>query len=416
MSFKILPALKDTYLTDRYIGGVSQVTANVGDAGSLDLYKLYGLTSTVSGTVRTPNTEMTRILVQFDLTSLRQEVAAGRIDPSNPSFNCKLHLHDVFGGQPTPSNFTVAVYPLSASFDEGLGKDVVLYGDSDTSNWLTGSIANGAWFVTGAGLGGNNSGPCDYLTASSGLGFKSTQFFVTGQEDLDIDVTTVVSATLAGLIPDQGFRISFDAPLETDQHTYFVKRFASRTAYNDDLHPKLYVRYDDSIQDDSSNVYLDSTSYLFLYNYVRSAPANLVSGSSTITGNNSISLRFVGSFPRAALTVVSSSTCLTPSGRFTFGQPSSVLFSGSYIASSSLINSSSANAQLVGQLTGNYATLEPFVPSGTFYLPDGVTPVLSGTAFFTGTLNGISDVYVLTGTFAPDASYLFSASYITSQT
>mgnify|MGYP005834638213 CR=1 FL=1 len=291
--FKVLRPSKDAYITDRVIDGVRQTSANVGGGGSLDLFKVYGFTHTLSGTTKLPNTELSRLLVKFDLEPLRELVAAGKIDPQNPSFNCKLYLHDVYGGQPSPDNFTIEVHPLSASFDEGLGRDVVFYSDSDTCNWLTGSVARGAWFVTGCGLGGDDSVPSDYLTASKGISLRSTQAFVTGEEDLNLDVTAAISATLAGLVPDEGFRISFPAALEVDTHTYFVKRFASRTAWNDDLRPKLIVRYDDSIQDDTNNMYLDSAGCMFLRNYVRNVRTNLISGSTTVTGSNCLILQLV---------------------------------------------------------------------------------------------------------------------------
>lgn len=291
--FKVLRPSKDAYITDRVIDGVRQTRANVGAGGSLDLFKVYGFTYTTSGSTKLPNTELSRLLVKFDLAPLRTLVAEGKVDVRNPSFNCQLYLHDVYGGQPTPDNFTVEAYPLSASFDEGLGRDVVLYSDSDTCNWLTGSIARGAWFVTGCGLGGNDMVPSDYLTASKGVVLKATQSFVTGEEDLSLDVTAAISATLAGMVPDEGFRISFAAAHETDTQTYFVKRFASRTAWNEDLRPKLIVRYDDSIQDDTNNMYLDATGYMFLRNYVRNARANLISGSTAVTGNNCLILQLV---------------------------------------------------------------------------------------------------------------------------
>ena len=292
--FKVLRPLKDAYITDRVMNGSASLASNVGAAGSLDLYKLYGYTTTLSGSAHLPNTELTRLLVQFDLAPLKALVNAGLVDMSNPSFSCHLHLYDVYGGQPTPNNFTVTVSPLSASFDEGLGRDVVYYSDFDTCNFLTASHVGGTWLVSGCGLAGTGSVPCDYITASAGgLSYVGTQTFTTGEEDLDIDVTSAISATLAGAVPDNGLRVSFIAALENDTHTYFVKRFASRTAFNEDLRPKLLVRFDDSIQDDTDNVFLGSTSYLFLHNYVRSAPANLLSGSAAITGSNSLILQLV---------------------------------------------------------------------------------------------------------------------------
>lgn len=284
--YKSLRATKDAYISNRWIDGEQRLHANVGSAGSLDLYKLNGV---VSGAV-----ELTRLLIHFDLTDLRSMLARGSIDTSNPSFNCTLLLHDVYGGQPTPRGFDVSVFPLSASFDEGLGRDVVTLTDDHVCNWLTAS-SGATWFVSGCGLGGDDSGPCDYMTASTlvagGSSLGSMQRFVTGEEDLYVDVTKTVSATLAGLVPDSGFRISFGVTEESDERTYFVKRFASRTAFNEALRPKLVVRYDDSVQDDTSAMYLDAQGYMFLYNYVCSAPANMSSGSTVVAGDDCLVLR-----------------------------------------------------------------------------------------------------------------------------
>lgn len=290
---KVLRPNRDAYITDRVIKGIRSYTANVGAAGSLDLFKLYDVTS--SGSL--PNVELSRLLIHYDLQPLRDLVAAGQIDPGNPSFNVTLKLFDVYGGQPTPANFTVNVHPLSRSFDEGLGRDVVYYADNDVCNFLTGSRAQGPWLMSGCALGGGIPGSVDYITASSnvmgGISLKGSQVFVTGEEDLEVDVTLVVSATLAGLLPDEGFRIALNDALEADQRSYFVKRFAGRNAFNEDKHPRMVVKFDDSIQDDSLSLFLDSPSYLFLYNYVQQAPANLTSGSSLtpITGSNSLILK-----------------------------------------------------------------------------------------------------------------------------
>lgn len=293
--FKILRPIKDTYITNRVVNAQQQISGNVGAAGSLDLFKVYGLATSGSHVY----TELSRLLIKFDLAPLRELISDGRIDPNNSTFSCKLYLHDVYGGQPTPNNFDVSVFPLSASFDEGLGRDVVFYSDYDVANWLTGSltssIAGRGWYLTGCAQGGLATTACDYITASAnvlnGASLMSSQAFVTGIEDLNVDVTSVISATLAGRLPDEGFRISLSSSLETNTRTYFVKRFASRTAFNEDLRPKLIVRYDDSIQDDTNALYMDAQSYLFIYNYVRSAPANILSSSTYITGSNSIILQ-----------------------------------------------------------------------------------------------------------------------------
>lgn len=291
--YKLLKPDKDTYITDRVVKGTRMTSANVGGAGSLDLFKLYGFTS--SGSLA--NVELSRLLIHYDLQPLRDLVARGKIDVNNPSFTCTLKLFDVYGGQPTPSNFTVAVHPLSRSFDEGLGRDIVYYADNDVCNFLSGSRLAGAWLLSGCAAGGGIPGTVDYITAStqigSGIALKATQRFITGEENLEVDVTTIVSATLAGLLPDEGFRVAFDSVLETDTRSYFVKRFAARTAFNEDVRPRLLVGFDDSIQDDSTALMFDSRASIFLYNYAQQAPANLTSGSSLapVVGQNSIILK-----------------------------------------------------------------------------------------------------------------------------
>ena len=289
--FKVLKADKDAYITDRVIDEERVEASNVGTASSLDLFKLYGITESGSN----PNIELSRLLIHFDLDPLRTLVTDGTIDMGNPSFQCKLRLFDVDGGQTVPSNFNVTVHPLSRSFDEGLGRDIVLYSDNDVCNFLTGSRTQGPWILSGANQGGHATGSVDYITTALVDGVTSslevTQLFITGEENLEVDVTSIISATIDGAIPDEGFRIAFTSSLETDARSYFVKRFAARKAFNDSYHPRLEVRFDDSVQDDSLNLEFDTDGHMFLYNFNQGAQANLKSASLDVTGSNSIMLK-----------------------------------------------------------------------------------------------------------------------------
>jgi hypothetical protein len=87
-----------------------------------------------------------------------------KIDIDDDSFFCKLVLKDVYGGQPTPNNFTVSVFPLSASFDEGIGKDVSYYSDRDVCNWMSSSLTS-AWFMSGCAAACFATGSGDYITS-----------------------------------------------------------------------------------------------------------------------------------------------------------------------------------------------------------------------------------------------------------
>lgn len=282
--YKVLRADRDTYITNRVIGNVGSGTlrtsANVGRAGTLDVFKLYGATFS-SGNI--PNLELSRALIHFDLQPLKDLVSSGKMNVNDPTFNCRLKLFDVYGGQTTPSDFVMSVFPLSRSFSEGEGRDVVYYSDYDVCNFLSSSHSDGAWFTSGAAQPGGATGLCDYITGSNTIPtLEVTQRFVTGEEDLDVDVTTIISSTLAGELPDSGFRLSLRASHEDDSYSYFVKRFSSRTAYNSSKHPRLVVRYDDSLQDDSQNLRFNSAASIFLRNYEYGVLTNILSGSSQV--------------------------------------------------------------------------------------------------------------------------------------
>lgn len=307
--YRILKANKDTYITNRIVRNSFRATdANVGHAGTLDLFKLYD-ESTLSGT--TTPTELSRLLVKFDLDPIRA-LTGSIFSPSNTLLRATLKLHDVYGGNVTPTNFRVQVFPLSRSFDEGVGRDISLFQDLDAANWVTSSVSSGSastWYVTGAGhpglLGSSDIDVISSGNLSDGNGVATLwveQLFEAGEEDLSVDVTRVLSGVLAGQIPDHGFRISLSGTFETDQRTYFVKRFASRQAAQTRLRPKLIVEFDDVVRDDHTNFFFDVSGSLFLNNFHRSRAANIVSGSAltAVTGLNCMILRLVsGTFSQS---------------------------------------------------------------------------------------------------------------------
>lgn len=283
-----LRANKDAYITNRVISEQRMTGSNVGEAGTLDLFKLYGVT--MSGS--TPNVELSRLLIHFDLTDLRSLISEGKIDPSSETFRCQLRLRDVQGPQTTPSEFTVTCNPLSRSFNEGIGRDIVQYSDLDVCNFISASRTE-AWGIPGCELGGYVGTSCDFLTASGAVSLTSSMYFETGEEDLILDVSQAIVLTLSDTIPDQGFRIAYSQVEEADQRTYFVKRFGTRKAYNASKRPALIVTYNDSVSDDTGLIALDTPLTLILYNYDMGSPSYLVSGSSNVTGSNSLQLKLV---------------------------------------------------------------------------------------------------------------------------
>lgn len=287
--YRVLKSSKDTYITNKVVNLKSKVSGNVGVAGTLDLFKLHDLAPESVGI----QDEISRLLIHFDLTDLKDLWNNNLIDINDDSFQCQLSLKDVYGGQPTPDDFSISVFPLSASFEEGLGKDLVYFSDIDAANWLSSSRGT-LWNSEGCSQGGGALETCDYITGSNLIdNIEIKQTFSKGTEDLLVDVTEIISATLIGDLPDRGFRISFEDILETNEKTYFVKRFASRHAYDESKHPKLIIKFNDSIIDDTQNLVFDEDCQINLYNYVKGDLKNLISSSTSLTGSDCIKLKLV---------------------------------------------------------------------------------------------------------------------------
>ena len=297
--YRILTASKDTYVTDKIINNSFRaVDANVGKAATLDLFKLYA--ESTSGSNTSP-IEISRALVKFNLDPLRQ-LTGSSLDIGHSSFKCTLKLFDSYGGQTTPSNFKLIVFPLSRSFNEGVGLNVVDFSDLDSCNFLTSSVTGTTptlWYHSGANnqglLGSDNIDIISSGNLKDGSGVVNlwkAQTFASGEEDLSIDVTTIVSATLKNIIPDHGFRISYSGSEETDRVTRFVKRFSSTQTSNYAKRPRLIVTYNDAIQDHHQIFLFNVSGSLFINNDHRGVPANILSGSSLtqITGSNSLLL------------------------------------------------------------------------------------------------------------------------------
>ena len=301
-------ASSDSYITDKIIDSKFRAEdANTGRAGTLDLFKLWDET-TLKGTGSL--NELSRILIKFDYHKVH-ELTSSKINVAGSDFTALLKIFDIGAGNAVPANFNVAVFPLSQSFDEGIGKDVSSFGDLDACNFLTASYTDSAdvlWNSSGANTAGTLGdasidiiAQANFLDGNGQVNIIGEQKFVNGTEDLAIDITTLVSATVAGQLANHGFRISFSGSDENDEKSRFVKRFASRHVADPLLRPRVEVSFADSHQDNHSNFFFDLSGSLFLNSYARSGAAHIVSGSAltAITGSSCLHLKLVsGSFSK----------------------------------------------------------------------------------------------------------------------
>jgi hypothetical protein len=128
------------------------------------------------------------------------------------------------------ADFVLSVYPISQSWDMGLGKR------QDNPKTTTGVsylyrdyLSGSAWDTSGG----------DFINTLS-----SSLLFDTQTTDALFDVTNIVNSYLNNTIPNYGFMIKFSGSYETDINNYGeINFFSSET--NTIYRPKLIVEWDD---------------------------------------------------------------------------------------------------------------------------------------------------------------------------
>jgi hypothetical protein len=231
------------------------------------------------------------LLIKFDVSRI-SELASSSLDINSNNFRASIRLRNVQTNLPVPRDFTMSVFPLARNFNEGDGRDVASFVDLGAANYV--SSSNGtAWAISGAySSGAVGDIGVDYFSSGNlqdGLGLRSLeskQVFDTGNEDLFVDVTDIVSATIGNVMTNHGFILSFTSSQEEDTITRFVKRFASRHVVQESLRPRLEVHFNDSVFDSHAGAYFDASGSLYLRNFVGSNLSNVMSASQQLTGTN----------------------------------------------------------------------------------------------------------------------------------
>ena len=246
--------------------------SNSGLADSLEAFNLYA--NQASGSV-----ERSRILIQFPIDQISADRTATTI-PAEGSVSFYLKMYNVKHSQTLPKNFNMQVYAISQSWDEGRGVDLDEYVDAGFSNWMSASSTsgwtnNGSTFITGSSY---HSAPV--YTAN----------FTNGNEDLSIDVTTLVEQWIAGTKTNNGFMIKMSSSLVPEDPdsdggstSLYTKKFSARSSEFFFKRPVIEARWDSRLKDDRGNFYYssslapaeDNLNTIYLYNIVRGRLVNI---------------------------------------------------------------------------------------------------------------------------------------------
>jgi len=205
---------------------LQQPTQNTGLDEVLEVSKVY------YGSLK----DTARSLIKFDIGGLSSSVDNGSVTMSS----AELILKECESSE-IPLDYTIEVYPVSESWDMGLGTrfdDITTDGvtwnyRASGSNWLIGSAS------------AESTGSFDGKGGMWFTGSEGSQSFSYESSDLNVDVLSAVDSFISGTLPHNGFIIKHTKIFEDDTNDYGQLKFFSKETHT--IHqPKIRVGWDDS--------------------------------------------------------------------------------------------------------------------------------------------------------------------------
>ena len=183
-------------------------------------------------------------------------------------------------------SFDLILFLIPNEWDEGVGFDFVedVYrGDhrafsTDGSNWIK-SKNYYPWESEGIYSTDKLSRELDLFTSGKDCSKRiifSYKHFDVGNEDLEIDVTEIFNKFITGDLKNYGFGIAFSPSYENikcNENSYYVGFFTRHT--HSYFEPYIETTYDEFIEDDRTNFYLDKKNKLYFYASVGGNYVNL---------------------------------------------------------------------------------------------------------------------------------------------
>lgn len=226
---------------------------------------------------------ITRGLIHFDVTNLRNKL----LDHTYPDIK-KMHhvlkmqnvaglrtdyqtLFNRYNNAERAASFDLLFFLLNKDWDMGRGFDFLMDG-YDIINRIY-STQGSNWYMATNTTPWDNNGV--YTTEDLLSHVVAHQHFDMGNESIEVDLTKVVNDMILGHIPNYGIGIAFIPELEETslEHLRYVGFFTDHT--HTFFHPYLETTYDDYIQDDRTNFFLDKENKLYFYASVGGQMVNL---------------------------------------------------------------------------------------------------------------------------------------------
>ena len=174
--------------------------------------------------------EVSRALLQFDLSEISQSISNGSLKTGSLSFILNLKTAEV---KEIPLDYTIHAYPLLSQWSIGTGR-YQLGGTTNGVSWnYTDYYGGTAWTSSGG----------DFYTASN---YTASQNFSHANTDIKMDITNIVYGWLSGSISNNGLILVTSLEDSQNPSGYNKLEFFS-TETNTIYSPYLDTIWDDSI-------------------------------------------------------------------------------------------------------------------------------------------------------------------------
>jgi len=180
----------------------------------------------------------TRVLVQFDADEIESYISSSVLPNT---YKTNLRLWETKGTSGLSENYTIAAYPLSQSWDEGVGKEGDTPKTTDGVSWENRQYPAGGSEVTWTTGGGT------YIA-----GDEVTQSFSAESPDINMDITSIAKKWFSGVNNNYGLLLRFSGSRETSTGSFEDLKFFSRQT-NTIYSPKIELKWDDHLPSTGSN-------------------------------------------------------------------------------------------------------------------------------------------------------------------
>jgi hypothetical protein len=268
MAFKRYYATKDNTITNSFQENLKTrgTGSNMGQSDILETFYIYAQQSATSE-------EKARILLEFPVPNILLD-RNNELLPESGSVSFYLKMTNAKHSTTLPRDYKLSIHAVEGSWQEGRGLDMDEYSDltydNTGSNWINREGAT-AWNEEGG----------DFYTDSNSF-FDAS--FPVGDEDLEVDVTTLVEQWLdspgnvLGSKENNGFMIKLSSSYENSTtDSYYTKRFFARSSEFFFRRPVIEARWNSSRRDNRGNMIFSSSMlppgenlmHLYMYNYFR---------------------------------------------------------------------------------------------------------------------------------------------------